>query len=404
MSPASANPFLRELFESHGVTCHEEDGWLRLGESGPRAQARFTHPPNSDTERTVQLDVTFEPWAGRFVVESFGGVGETPDEARREAVGNFARGTFHVLLAAFMRAPDAHVTVEQWSVGGIPRRVLMGDVLVRGEQTLEAEHRSWFDSLERALRALPLVPGTHWLRVYFAQMREQPMTLEVLLDNEEWPELSAALADAHWPKAPGFLSTRLFLVIQGGVDVSRAVASFAEPPGRDYDTIRSELRAHGASVLEAEKLAAYIPEAFCSVLVRRMGARFPDLAIFSDSDVPGRHEVPLAQDLLWLEAVRLAEQAFAGQTLTRQRLEAVMRRSGMLNALNQALNGGSQPADLVFAPLHIALSAEGLKELRSQSSASTPSQPEKVVPATSAGHSPPRDAPGAPRRPWWKVW
>ncbi len=397
-----ATLLLRELLESHGVKCHEEAGWLRLTGTRQRAQAQLVHPPDSDTERTVQLDVRFEPWAGQLLVESCGGVGNTPEEAARDAFDNFARGALHVLLGAFVREPDEHVTVEELRVGGIPRRILLGDQLNRGPASTDETSVAWFDALEKALGTLPLATGTHWLRVYFAQMQERPMTLEVLLDNEPWPELRAALLDAPWPRAPEFLSVRLFLVIQGGADVSRAVAAFADPPGRDYDTLRDELRAHGATVLESEKLVAYVPEAFCQVLARSMGAhQFARSAFFSEPGVPGQHEVPLAQDPLWREAVRQAERAFAGQSLTRPQLEGVLFRSAMLNALNQALHKGSQPQDLAFAPLYIALSPEGMAELRTQGPRV---RAEPAGPPKAPGSAPPSSAPEAPRRRWWKFW
>ncbi|RKH01015.1 hypothetical protein D7X32_21800 [Corallococcus carmarthensis] len=58
------------------------------------------------------------------------------------------------------------------------------------------------------------------------------------------------------------------------MDVSRAAAVFARNP--DFIKVVPFIQAEGATRLEAEKLAAYIPVAFGMPLVRSLGARPPD--------------------------------------------------------------------------------------------------------------------------------
>ncbi|QDE84702.1 hypothetical protein BHS07_25870 [Myxococcus xanthus] len=173
-------------------------------------------PSGTNPEQFVQLDVEVELWAGRSLGESFVGIGASPTEARQSAYQSFAAGSLHVLLGTLLIAPCEHITVAEWNVGGIPRRVFLGQIVTRSMGESDASPPEWTDSLKGALESLPLTTGAHWLRIYFAQSDEEVMKLEVLLDNEEWPELQAALANAPWPKAQGFLSHRLFLVLQGG--------------------------------------------------------------------------------------------------------------------------------------------------------------------------------------------
>ncbi|MFY0570550.1 DUF6348 family protein [Archangium lansingense] len=394
MTATSATPLLRMLLQPHGVTCLEEGDWLRLGPSGPRAQAWFVDPRTHPNHRAVQLDVVLELWTGRVLIESFGGVGETAEEAERDAFENFARGSLHVLLSAFVRPPDEHVTVEEWELSGVRRRIIFGDIQGRGVQVSREASRAWFDVLERALKTLPLVSGTHWLRVYYAQMQSQPKMLEVLLDNEEWPELKEALLQAPWPRAPEFLSQRLFLVLQGGVDVSRGVAAFVDPPDRDDKLILEELRAQGATPLEAEKVVAYLPLAFGQMMVHDMGPRFPDSAIFVSESTPNERPMFLPEDPLWREAIRLAKTALEGRSLTRDQFGAIALRSSTIHALNNALNAGSKPEDLVFAPSIIPLSTEAATELHSQAPAIRRPAPAPPPPVT----------PTPAQKPWWKFW
>ncbi|MBJ6759799.1 hypothetical protein JGU66_03430 [Myxococcaceae bacterium JPH2] len=368
MNIESANPILRELLESHGVACQEEGEWLRLGAGSVRAQAAWVHAEGTDPKRTVQFDVAIAPWAGRMWVESFGGLGGSPELARRDAVQNFVRGSLHVLLGAFLRAPDSHVSVREWRIGGSLRQVILGDVMIRSAQPPEqAGPPAWFKALSGALETVALSPGIHALRVFFAQMNHAPMTLEVQLDNAPWPELRAALEAAPWPRAEAFLSHRLFAIIQGGVDASRVLASFVEPPSRPLSVLRREALERGASLLEAEKLVVYLPEALACVAVRDLGVTLPSSFIFMDEDAPEqRHEVALAHDPLWAESMRLAELVFSGQSLTQSQLEAVIARSAMLNALNRAMEAGTDPAGAVIAPWVAPLTREGMAALRSE--------------------------------------
>lgn len=394
MTTSPATPLLRELLQLHGVTCLEEGDWLRLGSTGPRARASFMIMGSSPNHVSMQLDVALELWAGRVLIESCGGFGDTAREAERDAVENFARCSLHVLLGAFLRPPDEQVEVEEWEISGVRRRVILGGLVSRGVPPSGGTAHAWFRELERALKTLPLVSGTHWLRVYYAQNRSQPMMLEVLLDNEEWPELKAALEKAPWPHGKDFFSQRLFLVLQGGVDVSRAVAAFVDPPERDEELIIQELRAQGATPLEAEKLVAYLPLAFAQVVVRDMGSRFPDSARFLTEGTQIERPVFLPEEPLWLESIRLAEKARAGESLTREQFNAIALRSGTIDVLDNALRAGSRPENLVFTPALITLSAEAAAELHNQVPAIRPPAPASQPPGT----------PAPSRRPWWKFW
>ncbi|WP_163783778.1 DUF6348 family protein [Myxococcus vastator] len=396
MDAIPASEPLRDLIEAHGVQCHEEGEWLRLGQTGPRARAWYVQPSGTNPEQFVQLDVAVELWAGRILGESVVGIGASPTEARQSAYQSFAAGSLHVLLGALLSAPCEHITVEEWNVGGIPRRVFLGQIVTRRMGESDAPPPEWTDSLKGALESLPLTTGTHWLRIYFAQSDEEVMKLEVLLDNEEWPELQAALANVPWPKAQGFLSHRLFLVLEGGVDVSRAVAAFIEPPDRDIEEIRKKLREQGASVLESDKLVSFIPEAFGSVIAMKLGATPPMAAQYMEGRSPWRHEALLAQEPLWRESVRLGELAAAGETLTRGQLMAVAGRSAVLNALNKFLHDGAIPNDVKFTPLLVGLSPEGMQAMNQEVAARAPATP--PVQALEEG------TPEPPKSPWWKCW
>ncbi|MFB1482158.1 DUF6348 family protein [Corallococcus sp. RDP092CA] len=394
MTPTSANEPLGELLRAHGVPFQEEDGWLRVEPGGPRLQAQIIATRTEPDLCLRQLDVVLEPWTGRWVIESAGGFGPTEQEAWEDGLQNFTRGSLHVLLSTFLLPPDDHVTVETWRVGGIDRKVILGDIVSRGDGTAPSHEEPWIATLEEAIKSLPLPSGTHWVRVYYCQMDGARLSLEVLLDNEPWQALADRLDKASWPSAPGFLSRRLFLTLQGGVDVSRAVATWLGL-SEDDDPI-ALFQEQGATRLEAEKLDAYLPLAFGEPMLKRLGAMAPISAEFTANPPMIQRTILLAEEPLWREAVQLAEEAFQGKTrLTREQLVHISNSGATVRALNGLLNRGSDPKDVRFTPTLIVLSPEAMSEW----STSVPFvPPPPAAPVTVA------TAPVAPRRPWWKFW
>ncbi|WP_194862982.1 DUF6348 family protein [Myxococcus sp. AB036A] len=364
MDVISATESLRDLLEAHDVPCHVEGEWLRLGKSGPRVQGWYIYRPNANTERSVRLDVVFELWPGRVITESFSCQGDSRDDAQRNVIESFSRSSLHVLLSAFLNVGSEYIQVEEWGVGGSARQVFLGEVVALSSNPSDVPEPAWLTLFEDAVKSLPLAPGTHWVRIYFAQLDARILALEVLLDNEEWPELKAGLERAPWPRAQGLLSNRLFLVLQGGVDVSRAVATFVEHADQPVDVIQREIQAQGASLLEAEKLVAYIPEAFGAACATNVGAKVPESVQFVEWNGSATYDVVLAQDPLWLEASRLAKRTLDGRGLSEDQLDAIINRSVLLDKLDAAIAAGAKPEIVVLGPFTIALTEEGTQAMR----------------------------------------
>jgi hypothetical protein len=119
-----------------------------------------------------------------------------------------------VLLRAFFNTIDNQVDIADWQIDGKPRCVVVGNMGIRGQPP---DHdrlpTAWFSQLESKLKSISLNSGVHWVRVYYAQMKNEVNELEVLLDNNDWGELRTSLDDIEWPKGEKFFSVRLFMVI-----------------------------------------------------------------------------------------------------------------------------------------------------------------------------------------------
>ncbi len=189
--------------------------WITFPGSPRRASARIVQEiQHARNAFSVQLDVHLELEQGRRIIEAFAGIGESRQTAIFDAFRNFVTNTFPVLLGAFFVEDDEEITVEEWEIDGRPRRVFIGNLGTRGQVAVGGpELVAWFPSFASRVKEAPLSSGTHWVRVYFAQMDHRLSELEVLLDNDDWHRLRDSLADIEWPMVKGFLSVRVFMVI-----------------------------------------------------------------------------------------------------------------------------------------------------------------------------------------------
>ncbi|MFL5242164.1 MAG: DUF6348 family protein [Gemmataceae bacterium] len=214
--PASGiNASLLELFQAHGVDCAPQGEWIVFSKNGMKANASIVREMPQATGMSVQLDVLFEVAPDRTIIESFAGVGQTREQAIADALNNFAMNSFHVLLAAFLKPNEEQVSEEEWTIAGRPRQVTIGDVGIRGKPPVQGEQLvGWFKPFEEKLKSKPLGPGTHWVRLYYAQMQGKAIACEVLLDNDAWEEMQAEMAAFDWPSGKDFYSVRVFLVVR----------------------------------------------------------------------------------------------------------------------------------------------------------------------------------------------
>src|SRR5262249_8796109 len=135
--------------------------------------------------------------------------------AVNDAFGNFAANSFHVLLAAFLKPTDDQVSKEIWTIGGKQWQVTIGNVGVKGKPPVQRERmNAWFKPFEEKIKSKLFAPGTHWIRLYYAQMQNRVLACEVLLDNAQWGEMQKEMAAIDWPGGEDFYSVRVFLVMQ----------------------------------------------------------------------------------------------------------------------------------------------------------------------------------------------
>lgn len=344
------NALLAQLFQAHDVPAAVEGERVVFPAAGLKIAGAVVRQLPTPQGVMVQLDVELRLDHVRVLVESCAGIGQSFEAALADGVGNFTANALHVLLAAFFGRVDDQVTREEWTIDGRPRTVTIGPAVTRGRPPEGAASPDWFERLARELQASRLSDGPHWLRFYHARSQGATQACEALLDNEEWPEAQAAMAALDWPAVQEFTSVRVFLVIQGGLDLAPAVGTFCRMRSADDGAILRELAAGGMGRRDAERAVALVPLAFGRVLLGTLGVRSADSAVLRSARTGEDTPFRLEDDPIYVQARQLAETAYAFGTLGQDGFAAIALRSAEVDAANQALQAGEKPEDLQGGP------------------------------------------------------
>lgn len=206
---------LQALFNSHGIaTTPLEQKFLLVTKQLAMVKPYVTQQelPGAVSSR---LDLVFTI-NGRELIESFGDVGETGEEAFGANLQNFAHNSLHVIINALQDTQDdEQTTVEEWEINGYAWQVFCGNYGMKsaGSQPVQLPDEL-FSQLEDIIRALPLIQDYHWFRFFFACNDFEISAIEFLHDNETDEAAEQMLSDLPWQLTADFYSVRLFLMLK----------------------------------------------------------------------------------------------------------------------------------------------------------------------------------------------
>jgi len=130
--------------------------------------------------------------------------------------------------------------------------------------------------------------------------------------------------------------------------VTRAVAVFVNNPTADFETLRAALVSDGMSQAEAAAVLEFVPLAFGRAFLNGMGIEFPNYYVRVDANGKEVERKQLVQEPLYLFASMQAPLVMMLQG--QEAFTAIATRSAEVDAVNNALNAGADPAGLVAAP------------------------------------------------------
>lgn len=179
--------------------------------------------------------------------------------------------------------------------------------------------------------------------------------------------------------------------------VERALPAFVQVRPGDWSGLRSALVRAGLPAGRASEVSAFMPIAFGRALMDGMGVTFsPEYAV-ADGSGGTRTAGQLAEHPVYAAAAakvaEMMESQVAGDALV-----SVALWSSEFSAVNQALNAGSDPADLEAGPPLLVPDDDG-EDVKGPGTRPTASGP------AGAGSPGAKPADGRPAgKPWWRFW
>jgi len=352
------NTIIEHLLREHHVEASTDGEWVVCSRSQVKLRGAIAGVYDYETAFSLQLDIYVQICIGRVVIESFAGMGESKEEAISDALNNFTQNSFHVILTAFCAAPEQAIQQKNWTIGRKPRQVTIGNIGVRGQYPEQViSHTEWFRRFSDLICEKWLDEGTHWVRLYYAQLDGKPQACEVLLDNAPWTRLQSEMSVYRWPRGQGFYSVRVFLVIQGGFDISQAVSIILQALINKTEKVQALIDT-GYPRTQAERLAAFVPMAFSHAYFKQFKIAFPTIAKVRYPNMSELIIMELHNEPLYQAAYAFAEEVVAQGTLAEDELEQLVWYDGVAVAIGKALSQGYRPNQLKALPPVIDLSLD----------------------------------------------
>jgi hypothetical protein len=205
-------------FNAHGLPAHSEQSDVLVPQANLRLESRVTALPSNTGGYLVRVDVaTHSPVVGSTpIVESFAGFGDTDKSAVTGAFGKFLLGTFHVLIECLAGHSCAENQGEWFEWGDSTQRwnVCCGPVITQSEPEgapISDQCSAFFTALEPILLS-KAAHGSHWIRIFVASFHGSVQSMEVLLDNETWPQAEELARSWDWVAPQSYTSARLFAI------------------------------------------------------------------------------------------------------------------------------------------------------------------------------------------------
>ncbi|MCE9562780.1 MAG: DUF6348 family protein [Planctomycetes bacterium] len=112
----------------------EEGEWLTTNGGYPACCGTVTDPIEGNSGCRVRLDIELALDEHQTIVESFGDVGETPEEAVRNSLFNFCQSSLHVVLSDCWQVHDEEqVLREVWTINNRSWQMTIGNFIRKAE-------------------------------------------------------------------------------------------------------------------------------------------------------------------------------------------------------------------------------------------------------------------------------
>jgi len=224
-----------EAFRAHGLVSRALNGFVQV-ENTLRICASTRVSSEAIGRVQIQLNVVTEAVAlggSNPIVDRFAGIGETGNDAEKDAFSKFLIGSFHVLAESLTshKCDSGQVEWEDWRARSTSWRVCSGPLLTQA--TVECKTKTQYGGVLSKIQEQFLSqagPGPHWLRVFAGFLDGHLSASEAILDGEEWNEGQSILRQAAWMPSMGYESLRhLIVILPAAIQSGKTLPAEAAP-------------------------------------------------------------------------------------------------------------------------------------------------------------------------------
>ena len=208
------NAQLQVLFNNHGIaTIPLEQKFLLVAKQLALVESSVTHqnfPDYISSRLNIRLTIK-----DSVIIECFGDVSDTLEDAIEQNLQNFARNSLHVIIGALQDASeDEQLNVEQWEINGHSWKIYYSNCGIKSAGNNDVHIPSeLFGRIENVISSLPLTEEYHWFRFFFCCSDSEVYATEFLYDNNVLAEAEQDLLSLDWELTPEYYSLRLFFIL-----------------------------------------------------------------------------------------------------------------------------------------------------------------------------------------------
>ncbi|MBF02233.1 MAG: hypothetical protein CMP76_02940 [Flavobacterium sp.] len=172
------------------------------------SKVNFFQFPNGVNSK---LDIIINFQDGRKVIESFGDIGTTKEEAVKNNLKNFVINDFHVITSALNDSFDDEVTTEEWNINDKIYQAYIGNFGRKGN--LEIPENT-FNKIEEIVKKQDFNEKYHWIRFYYGKINQEPAIIEFLVDNKKNHQAEEIISKLDWQDTNEYASVRNFIILK----------------------------------------------------------------------------------------------------------------------------------------------------------------------------------------------
>lgn len=352
-------PLVTKLLNTHGLKTEIKNGWISLKGFQHKLTVSYEEGANNGNLLSVKLTFNIALSSFEIINESLVGLGPNLETAIENGVSYFAQNVLHVLLTGLWDYPeDEQCSLEKWDLNDSQWNATIGNISLKTNDTTANDDiqipDNIVETIQNSLNERPLNKGRNWIRLYYSVIPDNPPIVEVLLNNQPWDDGRKSIADLGWQESNTFYSIRLFILLEKNgyeeqpINEMETVDAIYKVIKRhdhiEADSLFEELIKKGYPQTDLFTATDFIPIALGRILLSGLGIDFSPL--FEKFDELGNKvetkalkDNPFfiaAQNLFW--------------KLSKEDFQKIAFSSAEVDAVNQALNNGSNPADLAMLP------------------------------------------------------